>query len=127
MSAGVTITGSAQLAVTLTPSSAVGVTLTSDAAVVTLTPQHSYAPVVIAEPSPAVSVELTPALVVATGGGSGAPDKLLAVDPSRPLAYAAYDDRIVRLDYATYPPATAAHLTAQPITDWPNRSGLTYA
>ena len=59
--------------------------------------------------------------------GTGGIERTLLVDASRPVAYAAFADRIVRLDYSTqWPPAEAAHATDAPEADWPNRTSLTY-
>lgn len=60
--------------------------------------------------------------------GTGGIERTLLVDASRPVAYAAFTDRIVRLDYsAQWPPVETAHATATPGADWPNRSTLEYA
>lgn len=58
-----------------------------------------------------------------TGGGA---EKSLYADPSRPIAYVGYSTRIVRLDYATWPPVETIAITANVHTDWPNRASLTY-
>lgn len=50
----------------------------------------------------------------------------LNVDASRPVAYVGYATRIMRLDYATYPPTKTLAVTSNLNTDWPNRAGLTY-
>lgn len=59
-----------------------------------------------------------------TGGGI---EQSIYVDASRPIAYVGYADRIVRLDYATWPPVEATATTANVHTDWPNRATLGYA
>lgn len=60
--------------------------------------------------------------------GTGGIERTLLVDASRPVAYAAFTDRIVRLDYsAQWPPVETAHATATPEADWPNRASLEYA
>ena len=61
-----------------------------------------------------------------TGTGGGA-EKSLHADASRPIAYVGYSSRIVRLDYATWPPVEATAVTADVGADWPNRASLTYA
>lgn len=60
------------------------------------------------------------------GAGSGVEQSIYA-DASRPIAYVAYANRIVRLDYATWPPAKTTATTANVRTDWPNRATLRYA
>ena len=59
-----------------------------------------------------------------TGGGI---EQSIYVDASRPIAYVAYADRIVRLDYATWPPVETTASTTDVHTDWPNRATLEYA
>lgn len=59
-----------------------------------------------------------------TGGGA---EKSLYADASRPIAYVGYANRIVRLDYATWPPGETIAITANVHTDWPNRASLEYA
>lgn len=51
----------------------------------------------------------------------------LNVDASRPVAYVGYATRIMRLDYATYPPTKTTVATSSLATDWPNRASLGYA
>jgi hypothetical protein len=51
----------------------------------------------------------------------------LNVDASRPVAYVGYATRIMRLDYATYPPTKTTVATSNLATDWPNRASLGYA
>lgn len=58
-----------------------------------------------------------------TGGGI---EQSIYVDASRPIAYVGYADRIVRLDYATWPPAETTAPTTNVHADWPNRASLTY-
>lgn len=63
-----------------------------------------------------------------TPGTGGGIERTLLVDASRPIAYAAFTDRIVRLDYsAQWPPVETAHATPAPEADWPNRATLEYA
>lgn len=60
--------------------------------------------------------------------GTGGIERTLLVDASRPVAYAAFADRIVRLDYSTqWPPVEAVHATVTPEADWPDRTTLEYA
>ena len=59
-----------------------------------------------------------------TGGGI---EQSIYVDASRPIAYAGYADRVVRMDYATWPPVEATATTANVHADWPNRATLGYA
>lgn len=61
-----------------------------------------------------------------TGTGGGIEQSIYA-DASRPIAYVGYSSRIVRLDYATWPPAETTASTADVHTDWPNRASLGYA
>ncbi len=67
------------------------------------------------------------------GGGYSAPapgggiEQSIYVDASRPVAYVGYSSRIVRLDYATWPPAETTAPTTNVHTDWPNRATLGYA
>lgn len=61
------------------------------------------------------------------GTGGGGAEKSLYADASRPIAYVGCSNRIVRLDYATWPPVETAASTADVHTDWPNRASLTYA
>ena len=62
-----------------------------------------------------------------TPGGTGSGiERPVLVDAARPIAYVGYLDRIMRLDYATYPPAQSFFYTASVYTDWPNRSTLGY-
>ena len=61
-----------------------------------------------------------------SGAGGAALERSLLVDASRPIAYVGYADRIVRLDYATWPPVETTATTANVHTDWPNRASLTY-
>lgn len=60
------------------------------------------------------------------GTGSGVEQSIYA-DASRPVAYVGYSSRIVRLDYATWPPAETTATTANVQADWPNRATLGYA
>lgn len=60
------------------------------------------------------------------GAGNGI-EKSTLVDPSRPVAYVAFSDRIVKLDYTTYPPSMSSSRTATPVQAWPNRTNLIYA
>lgn len=60
------------------------------------------------------------------GTGGGGAEKSLYADASRPVAYVGYADRIVRLDYATWPPVKTTAITANVHADWPNRASLTY-
>lgn len=73
-----------------------------------------------------LSLEFQKFLAGPTGGGP-AIERSLLVDPSRPIAYAGYANRIVRLDYATWPPIKASAHVSDLATDWPNRASLTYA
>lgn len=59
-----------------------------------------------------------------TGGGA---EKSLHADASRPIAYVGYSSRIVRLDYATWPPVETTASTTNVHADWPNRASLEYA
>lgn len=59
------------------------------------------------------------------GTGSGI-EQSIYVDASRPIAYVGYSSRIVRLDYATWPPVETTETTANVHADWPNRASLTY-
>lgn len=61
-----------------------------------------------------------------SGTGGGGTEKSLYADASRPIAYVGYSARIVRLDYATWPPVETTATTANVHTDWPNRTTLTY-
>lgn len=58
-----------------------------------------------------------------TGGGI---EQSTYVDASRPVAYVGYSSRIVRLDYATWPPVETTATTTNVHADWPNRASLTY-
>ena len=60
------------------------------------------------------------------GTGSGVEQSIYA-DASRLIAYVGYSSRIVRLDYATWPPAKTTATTASVHADWPNRATLGYA
>lgn len=59
--------------------------------------------------------------------GTGGTEKSLYADASRPIAYVGYSSRIVRLDYATWPPAETTASTTDVHADWPNRASLGYA
>jgi hypothetical protein len=59
-----------------------------------------------------------------TGGGI---EQSIYVDASRPIAYVGYSSRIVRMDYATWPPAETTATTTNVHADWPNRATLGYA
>ena len=61
------------------------------------------------------------------GASGGSLERSLLVDASRPIAYVAYANRIVRLDYATWPPVETTASTTDVHTDWPNRATLGYA
>lgn len=61
------------------------------------------------------------------GTGGGGAEKSLYADASRPIAYVGYSSRIVRMDYATWPPVETTAVTADVDTDWPNRASLEYA
>lgn len=61
------------------------------------------------------------------GTGGGGAEKSLYADASRPIAYVGYPTRIVRLDYATWPPVETTASTTDVHTDWPNRASLEYA
>lgn len=67
------------------------------------------------------------------GGGYSAPapgggiEQSIYVDASRPVAYVGYSSRIVRMDYATWPPVETTATTANVHADWPNRASLEYA
>jgi hypothetical protein len=52
--------------------------------------------------------------------------KALQADASRPIAYAGYAARILRLNYATWPPTITSVATANLNADWPNRAALGY-
>lgn len=60
------------------------------------------------------------------GTGSGI-EQSIYVDASRPIAYVGYSSRIVRLDYATWPPIETTATTADVHADWPSRATLGYA
>ena len=59
-----------------------------------------------------------------TGGGI---EHSIYADASRPIAYVGYSSRIVRLDYATWPPVETTAPTTNVHADWPNRATLGYA
>lgn len=61
------------------------------------------------------------------GTGGGGAEKSLYADASRPIAYVGYSSRIVRMDYATWPPVETTASAANVHTDWPNRASLEYA
>lgn len=61
-----------------------------------------------------------------SGTGSGV-EQSTYVDASRPIAYVGYSSRIVRMDYATWPPVETAATTTNVHTDWPSRASLEYA
>lgn len=61
-----------------------------------------------------------------SGTGSGIEHSIYA-DASRPIAYVGYANRIVRLDYATWPPVETTASTTNVHADWPNRASLEYA
>lgn len=77
-----------------------------------------------------INVLLTEGVQGPPGAGvpsTGGIERTLLVDASRPFAYAAFADRIVRLNYSTqWPPAESSHATATPYADWPSRTSLTY-
>lgn len=58
-----------------------------------------------------------------TGGGI---EQSIYADASRPIAYVGYSSRIVRMDYATWPPVKTTATTTNVHADWPNRASLTY-
>lgn len=60
------------------------------------------------------------------GTGSGI-EQSIYVDASRPIAYVGYSNRIVRMDYATWPPLETTATTANVHAAWPNRADLEYA
>ena len=61
-------------------------------------------------------------------GASGAAiERSLLVDPSRPVAYVGYAARIVRLDYAVWPPTKSSAAVSDLAAAWPNRASLGYA
>jgi hypothetical protein len=51
---------------------------------------------------------------------------ILLIDPTRPVAYAASETTIYRMDYSAGLPTFAVHATASLATDWPNRTTLAY-
>ena len=59
------------------------------------------------------------------GTGSGIEHSIYA-DASRPIAYVGYHNRIVRLDYTSWPPTETTATTADVHADWPSRASLTY-
>lgn len=59
------------------------------------------------------------------GTGSGVEQSIYA-DASRPIAYVGYSSRIVRMDYATWPPVETTATTPDVHAAWPNRTSLTY-
>lgn len=66
-------------------------------------------------------------VVTAAPQGQGQLPRAIRMDASRPIAYAGYPARILRLDYSTWPPAITSAATIDLNTDWPNRAGLEYA
>lgn len=60
------------------------------------------------------------------GAGPGAEQSVYA-DASRPISYVGYTHSIVRLDYASWPPAETTATTADVHADWPNRASLNYS
>lgn len=113
----------AAIALALSTPAAVPLTLSGTGALtLTLSGQGAIA----VGPSAPVSLSLEFQKFLAGPGGSGI-DRSLLVDASRPVAYVAYANRIVRLDYATWPPVKSAASTADVHTDWPNRASLEYA
>lgn len=60
-------------------------------------------------------------------GAGGGIEQSIYVDASRPIAYVGYSSRIVRMDYATWPPAETTATTTNVHADWPNRATLGYA
>lgn len=60
-------------------------------------------------------------------GAGGGIEQSIYVDASRPIAYVGYSSRIVRMDYATWPPVETTATTANVHADWPNRASLEYA
>lgn len=79
-----------------------------------------------ADPSRPASMSLEFQKFLAGPGGGSAIERSLLVDASRPVAYVGYSSRIVRLDYATWPPVETTATTANVHADWPNRASLTY-
>lgn len=81
-----------------------------------------------ADPSrpPGLSLEFQKFLAGSDGDGQ-AIERSLLVDASRPIAYVGYSSRIVRLDYATWPPVETTASTTNVHADWPNRASLEYA
>lgn len=59
-------------------------------------------------------------------GESATTGKSLRADPSRPVAYAGFATRILRLDYSTWPPLISSAETSSLDQDWPNRQTLDY-
>lgn len=61
------------------------------------------------------------------GSAGSSIERSLLIDPSRPIAYAGYANRIVRLDYITWPPIETTTETTDLQADWVNRAFLEYA
>lgn len=74
-----------------------------------------------------IIIELLTEGVQGPPGTGGGVEQSIYADASRPLAYVGYADRIVRLDYATWPPVETTATTADVHADWPNRASLEYA
>lgn len=57
---------------------------------------------------------------------AGGVERSLRADPSRPIAYVGYLNRIVRMDYSSWPPVKMTATTSDLDADWPNRDQLNY-
>lgn len=57
---------------------------------------------------------------------AGGIERSLRADPDRPLAYVGYLNRIVRMDYSSWPPVKMTATTSDLDADWPNRDQLNY-
>lgn len=51
---------------------------------------------------------------------------ILLIDPTRPVAYAASEATIYRMDYSAGLPQFGMHATTNLQADWPNRQTLSY-
>lgn len=80
-----------------------------------------------ADPSRPASMSLEFQRFLAGPGGGSAIERSLLVDPSRPIAYVGYADRIARLNYIAWPPIETTAKTTDLQADWPNRAFLEYA
>lgn len=86
--------------------------------------------VILERSKPAIEVQIktqstvgAELIAAVTAGGI---ERSIYTDASRPIAYVGYSSRIVRMDYATWPPVETTATTANVHADWPNRASLTY-